>query len=237
MAGVSIRKSIRWLPEDASEPTSTIVLSSAQRRFVDIRILKPGSDESKDQDEKQLDLRRLDWAIAGTSSSVAVPDKGQHVTLSTFHHWIDSRTVELDSATDEGYMYPMDADGGDELVLEVGNMVNPETGSPTDYEEIWIEKNMVPVPGDEGSQTVVLDYDRGVDRRGRVVRVGRLCQGLLRIKDEVTAERWEWSEKQGWSRSRLIGRDGALPCEKLLKSSASDTIEHDGCTWTIIERD
>jgi hypothetical protein len=47
MAGVSIRKSIRWLPEDASEPTSTIVLSSAERRFVDIRILELSNGESE----------------------------------------------------------------------------------------------------------------------------------------------------------------------------------------------
>jgi hypothetical protein len=50
MAGVSIRKSIRWLPEDASEPTSTIVLSSVERKFVDIRILKSASRESEDGD-------------------------------------------------------------------------------------------------------------------------------------------------------------------------------------------
>lgn len=49
MAGVSIRKSIRWLPDDASEPTSTIVLSSSQRRFVDIRILSSPPETSRDQ--------------------------------------------------------------------------------------------------------------------------------------------------------------------------------------------
>ncbi|KAF3046865.1 hypothetical protein E8E12_003933 [Didymella heteroderae] len=167
MAGVSIRKSIRWLPDDASEPTSTIVLSSSERRFVDIRILKPADETSRDQDE-HLDLKRLDWAIAGTSSSVPAPSKGADVKLSTFHHWIDSRTLDIEAATDAGYMYPMPPDGRDELVLEKGNMVNPETGVPTDYEEVWIEREMNAVPGDQGSQVVVLDFDQGVEERGRV---------------------------------------------------------------------
>lgn len=38
---ISIREHIRWLPERESEPTSTLVLTSPENRFVDIRILKP----------------------------------------------------------------------------------------------------------------------------------------------------------------------------------------------------
>ena len=41
MGSVSIRRSIRWLPDEASEPTATLVLTSPQRRFVDLRIVKP----------------------------------------------------------------------------------------------------------------------------------------------------------------------------------------------------
>lgn len=41
MAGISIREFIRWLPAEASEPTSTMVLTSPGRRFVDIRIQLP----------------------------------------------------------------------------------------------------------------------------------------------------------------------------------------------------
>lgn len=133
-------------------------------------------------------------------------------------------------------MYPMPRDGNDELVLEKGNMVNPETGIPTDYEEVWIEREMNAVPGDEGCQVVVLEFDRGVEERGRVLRFGKLCQGLLRKGDEVVAERWEWNEEEGWTRSLLVGRDGALPCRKLLQSSELDTIKHDGNTWTVVER-
>jgi hypothetical protein len=56
MAGsISIRRSIRWLPGEASEPTSTMVLTSPERRFVDLRILK-------DQDTTQGKLIRLQRA-------------------------------------------------------------------------------------------------------------------------------------------------------------------------------
>ena len=40
---ISIRESIRWIPDPFSEPTSTLVLTSAAKRFVDIRVLKDSS--------------------------------------------------------------------------------------------------------------------------------------------------------------------------------------------------
>jgi len=48
MCDISIRESIRWLPDAASEPTTTIVLTTPQRRFVDIRVLKPTSSADGD---------------------------------------------------------------------------------------------------------------------------------------------------------------------------------------------
>lgn len=41
---ISKREYIRWLPDKPGEPTSTIVVTSAQNRFVDIRILKAVAD-------------------------------------------------------------------------------------------------------------------------------------------------------------------------------------------------
>ncbi len=45
MCDISIREYIRWLPDASEEPTSTIVLTTPERRFVDIRVLKPTSSE------------------------------------------------------------------------------------------------------------------------------------------------------------------------------------------------
>ena len=50
---LSFRESIRWLPDEASEPTVTIVLSGKETgAFVDVRFLKDGPSI-------------LDWAFAG----------------------------------------------------------------------------------------------------------------------------------------------------------------------------
>jgi hypothetical protein len=47
MGTISIRKFIRWLPDEPSEPTSTIVVTSPKlKRFVDLRILLPDNDSS-----------------------------------------------------------------------------------------------------------------------------------------------------------------------------------------------
>lgn len=55
MAGISFRKFIRWLPEEASEPTSTLVLTSPERRFVDIRVLLgDGSDALPDSERNSI---------------------------------------------------------------------------------------------------------------------------------------------------------------------------------------
>ena len=45
---ISVREYIRWSPDPSSEPTETLVVTSAENRFVDIRILKAqqaGEDE------------------------------------------------------------------------------------------------------------------------------------------------------------------------------------------------
>ncbi|KAH7361780.1 hypothetical protein B0T11DRAFT_327927 [Plectosphaerella cucumerina] len=128
MASISVRESIRWLPEEASEPTSTIVLTSPGRRFVDLRVLHAGAASSG---EDVVSPERLDWAIAGSSLSVPTPDRGPNTTHSQWRHWVDSRTLDVENATDEGFMSPL----GGGRTLEEGRMANPETGVETDYEE------------------------------------------------------------------------------------------------------
>lgn len=54
-ASVSERRSIRWPPASASEPTYTLVLSGASGVFVDVRFLKDAPPEEG----------VLDWAFAG----------------------------------------------------------------------------------------------------------------------------------------------------------------------------
>lgn len=186
---ISIRDSIRWLPDPASEPTSTIVLTSPARRFVDMRILKDGDPAQPS----------LDWAFAGVSSS----EDRNGVLHSTWRHLVDSRTQTPKEVIDEGDIFPRD----DGRTLETGRMANPVTGKSTDYEEIWSDLEAEDIPRmsqDSAEPTttqrsrlrcVVLelrDGERGA--RGMAVCLGEYYQALARIGDQFAAERWRWAK-------------------------------------------
>lgn len=49
--GISIREGIRWLPKPFSEPTRTVVLTSPENRFVDVRILSRDTTDEDAGDE------------------------------------------------------------------------------------------------------------------------------------------------------------------------------------------
>jgi hypothetical protein len=58
MATISHRKFIRWLPDEASEPTSTLVLTSPAGRFVDLRVLLPESAGQPLSDDPSMFAQR-----------------------------------------------------------------------------------------------------------------------------------------------------------------------------------
>ncbi|KAJ7619394.1 hypothetical protein FB45DRAFT_1033257 [Roridomyces roridus] len=112
-AFISFRDSIRWLPDDASEPTHTVVLTATDSGvFLDVRFEK--------------ETGQLDWAFAGYRSS---PDPNH----TKFTHYIDSRTQNALAVVDIGTNTQL-ADG---RTLEAGEMINPTTGTLTKYEEVW----------------------------------------------------------------------------------------------------
>ncbi|KAI0016686.1 hypothetical protein F4780DRAFT_797552 [Xylariomycetidae sp. FL0641] len=210
MASISIRKSIRWLPEPASEPTSTLVLTSPGRRFVDIRVLLPTTTsteptEASKETAPPQPLSNLDWAFGGTSSSAPLPHQpGSHRSVWT--HLVDSRTA-LDPATrvrDEADMTPQ-ADG---TALEAGRTAHPATGREAAYEEVWAD---APVPA--GAACVVLERrgDAG-GVEGMVVRLGPHCQGVVRrgATEAFAAERW----RGGGVRTRWEERGGEAGAEE-----------------------
>lgn len=181
-------------------------------------------------------MDRLDWAIAGTSSSWPVNQKGQAVvtTRGRWTHWIDSRTKDTDDLADEGDMTTQ-PDGS---TLETGRMLNPDTGEETDYEEVW--RDVEPRPTGHGdARCAVLRLEAGRDVRGLVVLAGHYCQGFLRRGNGIAAERWEWAEDGGWARTVAIGEDDALPCSKILDADglAEGDLVKTGAfdEWTVIE--
>ncbi|KAK2044030.1 hypothetical protein LZ31DRAFT_554721 [Colletotrichum somersetense] len=250
MGSISFREHIRWIPDEASEPTSTVVLTSPQRRFVDLRILKSPPPPA-DNAPTTHGIERLEWGIAGTSSSSLRDGRdGIQVRHSRWEHWIDSRTTEPENAADEGDMY--EQPGG--LTLEKGRMVNPATGAETDYEELWRDIDPVPVPvataaaaaagsGEEeagkGVNCIVLKFeDEPTRARGLVVWLGRFCQGISRVGEDVAAQRWEWKGDEGWKRTARIGAR-ELPCEALLKTGAPLSVGahvvNEGLVWDVLE--
>ncbi|KAF9471933.1 hypothetical protein BDN70DRAFT_766668, partial [Pholiota conissans] len=115
---VAVRRSIRWVPGPASEPTDTLVLTGGKSGvFLDIRFLKNTS--------------KVDWAFAGYRHQL--PDGRVQ-----FKHHIDSRTLDPLSVKDIGANTVLE--GG--KTLEVGEMINPDTGLMTSYEEVWEDKHL-----------------------------------------------------------------------------------------------
>ncbi|KAI5812478.1 hypothetical protein BZA77DRAFT_286322 [Pyronema omphalodes] len=162
---ISHRISIRWLPTPASEPHSVLVLTSPERRYVDLRLtLSPsGNTES------------LYWGFAG-QSFYPTPNSGR------WEHFIDSRSDE--PGCDEGSLEVLK--NGD--VLEKGRMVDfeePEKGV-REYEEVWRDE----VLDKDKRVAIVLDT-----QDGRMVRVGGWVQAVLKSREGFAAGRWKEGEK------------------------------------------
>ncbi|KAB5528047.1 hypothetical protein GE09DRAFT_1253726 [Coniochaeta sp. 2T2.1] len=216
-ADISIRTSIAWHPDPPSEPTSTLVLTSPGKHFVDIRLLLPIDPSGI------LTPDRLDWAFAGTSTTNPLPvslpiltpqpqpqpDTTPRLVASKWSHWVDTRHPDAEIVVDTAQMriYP------DGRSVEVGSMVNPATGVLTPYEEIWQEGEVDP---DEGGMVLQTDDQQGGRRRrGMVVRVGRHIQGILRVGEGVGVQRWERSgehEDGGWE---VVAGTGAAAEEEV----------------------
>ncbi|KAK4184069.1 hypothetical protein QBC35DRAFT_506723 [Podospora australis] len=242
MADISIREYIRWLPDGASEPTSTIVLTSPKRRFVDVRILKPTLGE-KDAGV-HLPLSRLDWAIAGTSSSEPRFDDSQkaHYSHCQWRHWINSRTVDTEGAADEGDNFAVTGDTA--LTLEKGRMVNPTTGIETDYEEMWRTGKIEGPPQDGGLVCLVVRWegaeDDGIVRRGLVVRVGQHCQAFAREGDDISVERLQWEKsEERWVITARIGSKELLTDFVTMvgvQAEVDDEVVVRGDRWVVVEK-
>ncbi|PNS15742.1 hypothetical protein CAC42_4194 [Sphaceloma murrayae] len=219
---ISWREYIHWTPGEPSEPTSTLVLTSRQRRFIDIRINKPKAGEPELPNEGDPPSR-LQWAFAGVSKATLLPDSSTinvpgPVQHCVWTHWVDSHAPPFHDTDvrDEGDLFSQ-PDGSS---LEVGEMRNPETGKVQKYEEKWVDEEVERTGAEEGRRAVVLELSERDEEgrewaKGAVVRVGRWVQGLVKVVRgagaEISCERWKW-EEGGWERVMKIGRLW-LPCK------------------------
>lgn len=242
MGSISIREHIRWGTDALSEPTSTVVLTSPARYFVDIRVWRqapsPGFKHPKEEVFGTLPMDQLDWGFAGTSSSgkVTRPD-GSQVSHSVFHHWVDNRSKVPETISDEGDMFPQPND----VTLETGTMVNPATGVETDYEELWRDEEPSPTTVEGVACAVFRIQDDPSGKRGQFLRLGQYAQGVLQDGDSYTAERWIWDQAQSkWKLLVKIGDNKVPSLETLLGTNGSlyeegDQVETSSGSWTVIE--
>ena len=143
-------------------------------------------------------------------------------------HWIDSRTNNPDS--DEGDMWAQP--NGD--VLERGKNTDPVTGEEIEYEELWRDLQVEAFGKKHNRSSLGMrDDEPGKKTRGMAIKIGGWCEGILKVEDELTVERWEWKPtdsastvasaqasnvegrtRNDWVRTFRIG-PGILPCKNI----------------------
>ncbi|TBU37422.1 hypothetical protein BD309DRAFT_876479 [Dichomitus squalens] len=226
---ISERTHIRWLPDEASEPTSTLVLTAHNRQFVDLRLVKPA--------DPLAPFTCLDWGIGGRS--VGILSHGEWI------HDIDSRTENPDEK-DEGDMHPHPELPN--VILERGKMRHLESGEIREYEEGWKDLVILPVGGPETGRRTSVVLETAFDasdksavagtRRGLIVRVGQFCQAILRDGPSIVVERWLWTADEGWKMLARIGEGAHLPCDLTWSGEALASGDHcskEGIPWVVKE--
>ncbi|KAI8978886.1 hypothetical protein BD414DRAFT_421546 [Trametes punicea] len=220
---ISQRLYIRWLPEEASEPTSTHVLTTPTRHFVDLRFFLR-SDAHSDAAK----LLTIEWGFAGRSVGTATHGK--------WIHEISSRTEHPEDESDEGDIFPHPTLPN--IELERGQMRHPDSGKVIEYEEAWKAVPVLPVGGPYDAMHISvrleLRGDEISDKRGAIVRVGQYCQGILRDGANVSAQRWLWSDGS-WKRIAQFG-DLDIPCDATWETvKEGERIGRGDALWDVME--
>lgn len=211
LPSITTRVSIAWESDEASEPTSTLILSAPNNRFVDVRILVDPS--------KPHGLDTLQAANAGTAIYTTDSDTGKK--RGTWTHEIDYFTDE--EVLDTGLVETLE--NGD--VLEKGSMVDPMDGRFKTYSEIWHSEST-----DSSTDWTVIDSSISSyltsalakrlstllgtppsDHRVLIIRVGRYIQGVVKSQSknfESIVFRAELSESGTVRNSFHLGDVGVL---------------------------
>lgn len=241
----STRVSIRWLPEDFDEKSSTMVLTSPKGRFVDIRIMKdryPYHETSHPFIDELYQMATTGWEepLAGTSKI-------------QFHCDINSvdiaksirQKVPLDECRSAPDIGDFSAIEGSEDRQETGAMENPETFLRTEYVEIWRsldpEKHTPTLEVREPSvpspllRCHVLDVVGNERYEGRLVRLGNWVQAIIYDKRSTShplhVTRQFYNGKT-WETLIAYG-DLAFPTD--FAGAIGDTISASAISWTCTE--
>jgi hypothetical protein len=143
----------------------------------------------------------------------------------------------------------------DGSVLEWGSAINPSSGVKEQYEEVWMDVDVVmpaPVLGaspsrSSGSFVLVKGEDKTLDWLGWIIWVGKFCQGIVRKGNDVAVERWEYcDDNKRWFRTWRSGASLTLPCGYVILEDVQmkegtvlpvPDIGVDGLKWRVEETD
>ena len=171
---------------------SVLVLTSKAKYYVDVRVYLTPEGAVPSTSGTAEDAKHLDWAFAGTSKTTPpVYEAGElkKPAHTAWSHWIDSKT--LDEVNDEGDMVSQP----DGTVLEKGVNKDPVTGAITNtYEESWLDLDAELTGHEKQHPCFVLRVDEpSKQARGMAIRIGQYVQGILRLGNQMTLVRWQWS--------------------------------------------
>lgn len=250
---VSERRGIAQGFDAAYEDTSTLVLTSAGSRYIDIRFAL-GEDPTGGASY---------WAFAGRSE-VTFPGEGRKgerrgtgwrgsgeiveipcMAHCVWNHEIDSKGLR---SSDEGDMYLL----GNGQVIEVGISTDGPSGKMEMYKEYWTSVET----GEDASCVVArteqpIGQEKGV---GMVIKVGGHCQAIFQRQSlsaeedgragEVHVERWYKSEMSGLWTKDWRSSTGSDESEDVLMPSKwvceqgrkiGDVVELLGRKWQVVE--
>ena len=256
---LSIRKGYCQGYDPPYEDTDTLVLTSSNSKFVDIRFPK--------QYDKYFGLHRNEayWAFTGVSKTtfpgfkdqrgeIGNKDEWQYMAHTLWEHDVDSKGSGV---ADEADMFVMQ--NGD--TMEVGVAKDEKTGNEKMYKEYWTQPKDEVDGQVEKTPCVVAELVRstGSLKKGRIVRIGKYCQGVVEcgsaVGASVIAARWTKGpegdgegERMNWfmdERSGLTSvSDGLetffaelIPCMWVCasKRKLGDELTVPPATWKIVE--
>ncbi|KAH6901582.1 hypothetical protein BKA70DRAFT_1568408 [Coprinopsis sp. MPI-PUGE-AT-0042] len=193
-------------PEPAKEPTSTIVLTTPRRHFVDLRATLP------------LVNRDLYWGISGVSTYDPESRQG------TWKHLVDSRSDEPQE--DSGVMSMLE--NGD--ILEKGEMLDFDDGKVKLYEEIWRDVNAERGDVIWAVEVVTEGY------KGSAIRIGGLCQAILKREGLTSSGRWTWTDSRTWALDFSSGPHlWETDWPALIPDGQNERVDIGNLEWVVVE--
>lgn len=189
---LSTRVSIQWLPDEAEELTSTMVFSTPQDLFTDVRVFKHCYPYSaKDVTVEEID-KVFQFVSIGKEEEIKGTNQLRFETSVNLAEIVKSIKTgrpldECRAAPDIGSFFEIE---GSEDRKETGAMENPATGVVTDYVEVWRSLNPEEsTPAQEVREGHWSSAQKEVRVRvfdtdsegfsGRIIRLGNWVQGVL----------------------------------------------------------